>query len=147
MSVNKAILVGFVGKDPEIRRTQAGAPVATFSLATSEHWRDKATGERKERTEWHRVVVFNEALITSVVEPFVKKGSRLYVEGAISTRKYTQNNVEKYTTEITLKAFNATIQLLDRAERAPAPDADAYGSTSTRDAAAGKPAIDDEIPF
>ncbi len=112
-SVNKVILVGNVGRDPEIRRTQDGRPIANLSLATSETWRDKATGERKERTEWHRVVVFNENLC-KVVEQYVKKGSKLYIEGQLQTRKWTdQQGVEKYSTEVVLQGFNGNMTLLD----------------------------------
>jgi single-strand DNA-binding protein len=113
--VNKVILVGNLGKDPEIRTLQNGGRVANFSLATSESWKDKATGERKERTEWHRVVVFNDNLV-GVIERFVKKGSKLYVEGQIETRKYTDNQgQERYTTEIVLRQYRGEITLLDSA--------------------------------
>ncbi|MDX2309587.1 MAG: single-stranded DNA-binding protein [Hyphomicrobium sp.] len=112
-SVNKVILVGNVGKDPEIRRTQDGRPIANISLATSETWRDKATGERKEKTEWHRVVVFNENLC-KVVEQYVRKGSKLYVEGQLQTRKWTdQSGAEKYSTEVVLQGFNGSLTMLD----------------------------------
>ena len=112
-SVNKVILVGNLGKDPEIRRTQDGRPIANLSLATSETWRDKNSGERKEKTEWHRVVVFNEALC-KVIEQYVKKGAKLYIEGALQTRKYTdKDGVEKYSTEVVLQGFNATMTMLD----------------------------------
>ncbi|MEQ1718426.1 MAG: single-stranded DNA-binding protein [Hyphomicrobium sp.] len=114
-SVNKVILVGNVGKDPEIRRTQDGRPIANLSLATSESWRDKATGERKEKTEWHRVVIFSEPLC-KVVEQYVKKGSKLYIEGALQTRKWTdQAGVEKYSTEVVLQGFNGSLTMLDGA--------------------------------
>lgn len=112
-SVNKVILVGNVGKDPEIRRTQDGRPIANLSLATSETWRDKQTGERKEKTEWHRVVIFSEPLC-KVVEQYVRKGSKLYVEGALQTRKYTdQSGVEKFSTEVVLQGFNGSLTMLD----------------------------------
>ncbi len=112
-SVNKVILVGNVGKDPEIRRTQDGRPIANLSLATSETWRDKATGERKEKTEWHRVVVFSEPLC-KVVEQYVRKGSKLYIEGQLQTRKWTdQSGVEKYSTEVVLQGYNAALTMLD----------------------------------
>src|SRR6185312_1901398 len=112
-SVNKVILVGNVGKDPEIRRTQDGRPIANLSLATSETWRDKATGERKEKTEWHRVVIFSEPLC-KIVEQYVKKGSKLYIEGALQTRKWTdQSGAEKYSTEVVLQGFNGTLTMLD----------------------------------
>ncbi|PPD27816.1 MAG: single-stranded DNA-binding protein [Hyphomicrobium sp.] len=112
-SVNKVILVGNVGKDPEIRRTQDGRPIANLSLATSETWRDKNTGEKKEKTEWHRVVIFSEPLC-KVVEQYVKKGSKLYIEGALQTRKWTdQSGVEKYSTEVVLQGFNGSLTMLD----------------------------------
>ena len=112
-SVNKVILVGNLGKDPEIRRTQDGRPIANLSVATSETWRDKNTGERKEKTEWHRVVIFNEGLC-KVVEQYVKKGSKVYIEGALQTRKWTdQSGVEKYSTEVVLQGFNSTLTMLD----------------------------------
>ncbi len=112
-SVNKVILVGNVGKDPEIRRTQDGRPIANLSLATSETWRDKATGERKEKTEWHRVVIFSEPLC-KVVEQYVKKGAKLYVEGQLQTRKWTdQSGAEKYSTEVVLQGFNGSLTMLD----------------------------------
>ncbi len=112
-SVNKVILVGNLGKDPEIRRTQDGRPIANLTVATSETWRDKNTGERKEKTEWHRVVIFNEGLC-KVVEQYVKKGSKVYIEGALQTRKWTdQSGVEKYSTEVVLQGFNSTLTMLD----------------------------------
>lgn len=112
-SVNKVILVGNLGKDPEIRRTQDGRPIANLSVATSETWRDKATGERKEKTEWHRVVIFNEGLC-KVAEQYLKKGAKIYVEGALQTRKWTdQAGVEKYSTEVVLQGFNSTLTMLD----------------------------------
>src|SRR4029078_1386604 len=104
-SVNKVILVGNVGKDPEIRRTQDGRPIANLSLATSERWRDKSTGERKKKTEWHRVVIFSEPLC-KVVEQYVKKGSKLYIEGALQTRKWTdQTRPENDSTAVTLHSL------------------------------------------
>jgi single-strand DNA-binding protein len=112
-SVNKVILVGNLGKDPEIRRTQDGRPIANLSVATSETWRDNATGERKEKTEWHRVVIFNEGL-AKVAEQYLKKGAKVYVEGALQTRKWTdQSGVEKYSTEVVLQGFNSTLTMLD----------------------------------
>ena len=112
-SVNKVILVGNVGRDPEIRSMQNGGKVAQLSVATSETWRDKNSGERQERTEWHRVVVFNERLI-EVVERFVKKGRKLFVEGELQTRKWTDNQgQERYSTEVVLQRFRGDLQLLD----------------------------------
>lgn len=141
--VNKVILVGHLGKDPEITQTRSGAPVAQFSCATSETWRDKATGERKQSTEWHQIVIFNEGLV-KIAEQYLKKGSKVYIEGQIRTRKWTDNSgQERYRTEIVLPAFRGSITLLDRAERAPAPDDDSYGSGND----AAPAGIDDEIPF
>jgi single-strand DNA-binding protein len=112
-SVNKVILVGNVGKDPEIRRTQDGRPIANLSLATSESWRDKNSGERKEKTEWHRVVVFSEPLC-KVIEQYVKKGSKLYIEGALQTRKWqNKEGQDQYSTEVVLQGYNGTLTMLD----------------------------------
>jgi len=111
-SVNKVILLGNVGADPEIRRTQAGKPIANIRLATSESWRD-ANGERKEKTEWHTVVCFNEGLC-KVIENYVKKGSKIYIEGALQTRKWQdQSGNDRYSTEVVLQGFNCTLTLLD----------------------------------
>lgn len=115
--INKSILVGHVGKDPVIRRTQAGKAIANFSVATSESWTDKQTGERKEDVSWHQVVVFNEGL-AGVVEKYVKKGSRIYVEGASKTRKFQdQNGQDRWVTEVVLQGFGASLVLLDGKER------------------------------
>jgi single-strand DNA-binding protein len=112
-SINKVILVGNLGKDPEIRRTQDGRTIANLSIATSEQWRDKATGERKEKTEWHRVVIFNEGL-AKVAEQYLKKGAKVYIEGALQTRKWTdQAGVEKYSTEVVLQGFNSNLTMLE----------------------------------
>jgi single-strand DNA-binding protein len=114
-SVNKVILVGNVGKDPEIRRTQDGRPIANLNIATSESWRDKATGEKKEKTEWHRVVIFSEPLC-KIVEQYVKKGAKLYIEGQLQTRKWTdKDGAEKYSTEVVLQGFNGSLTMLDGA--------------------------------
>src|SRR5665213_3182439 len=108
-SINKVILVGNLGRDPEIRSTNDGTRIANLALATSESWRDRNSGERKERTEWHRVVIFNERLV-EIVEKYVRKGSKLYIEGALQTRKWTDNaGVEKYSTEIVLQRFRAPV--------------------------------------
>src|SRR6185312_2983951 len=112
-SVNKVILVGNLGRDPEIRSTQDGTRVANLSLATSESWRDKGSGERKERTEWHRIVIFNERLV-DVAEKFLKKGSKIYVEGALQTRKWTDpQGQERYSTEVVLQRFRGELTMLD----------------------------------
>ena len=112
-SVNKVILVGNLGRDPEIRQFPNGGSVASFSIATSESWKDRNTGERKEKTEWHRVAVFSEGLV-KVVERFLKKGSKVYIEGQLETRKWTDNaGQEKYTTEVVLRNFGSTLTMLD----------------------------------
>ncbi len=112
-SVNKVILIGNVGADPEIRRTQDGRPIANLRIATSETWRDRNSGERREKTEWHTVVVFNEGLC-KVVEQYVKKGAKLYIEGALQTRKWQdQNGQDRYSTEVVLQGFNSTLTMLD----------------------------------
>ncbi len=112
-SVNKVILVGNLGRDPEIRRTQDGRPVANLRIATSESWRDKATGERRERTEWHSVVIFNENLCR-VAEQYLRKGSKVYIEGQLQTRKWQdQSGQERYTTEVVVQGFNGQLTMLD----------------------------------
>lgn len=112
-SVNKVILVGNLGRDPEIRRTQDGRPIANLSLATSENWRDRNSGERREKTEWHRVVIFNEGLC-KVAEQFLRKGSKVYIEGQLQTRKWQdQSGQDKYSTEVVLQNYNSTLQMLD----------------------------------
>ena len=159
-SVNKVILVGNLGKDPEIRRTQDGRPIANLSIATSETWRDKATGERKEKTEWHRVVIFNEGLC-KVAEQYLKKGAKVYIEGALQTRKWTdQSGVEKYSTEVVLQGFNSTLTMLDGRGGGGgggfgSDDAGDFGSSGPassvprRAVAAGSrnSDMDDDIPF
>ena len=112
-SVNKVILVGNLGKDPEIRRTQDGRPIANLTVATSESWRDKASGERKEKTEWHRVVIFSEPLCR-VVEQYLKKGAKVYIEGQLQTRKWQdKDGQDKYSTEVVLQGFNSVLTMLD----------------------------------
>jgi single-strand DNA-binding protein len=160
-SVNKVILVGNLGKDPEIRRTQDGRPIANLSIATSETWRDKGTGERKEKTEWHRVVIFSEPLC-KIVEQYLKKGAKVYIEGALQTRKWTdQSGVEKYSTEVVLQGFNSTLTMLDGRSGGgggsfSSDDAGDFGSSSPassaprRAVAAGggrNSDMDDDIPF
>lgn len=156
-SVNKVIMVGNLGADPEIRRTQDGKAIANLRLATSESWRDKSSGERREKTEWHRVVIFNENL-SKIAEQYLKKGSKVYVEGQLQTRKWTdKDGQEKYSTEVVLQGFGGTLTMLDRAESGDdrqdhqrerpadikppggnAPQAPRYSKTQLRD---------DEIPF
>jgi single-strand DNA-binding protein len=142
--VNKHIIVGRLGADPKIRATQSGAKVAEFSVATDETWRDKSTGERRQATEWHRVVIFAEGLV-KVVEQYVKKGARVYVEGPSKTRKYTpRDGIERSVTEIVLSGFGSQLVLLERREGAPPPASeDDYGAGGGSDAAPP----DDDIPF
>jgi single-strand DNA-binding protein len=153
-SVNKVILVGNLGKDPEIRTLNSGDKVANLSIATSETWRDKASGERKEKTEWHRVVIFNENLV-KVAENYLKKGQTVYIEGQLATRKYEQNGVEKYSTEIVLQRFRGELTMLGgRGEGGGASSGDDYGGGYS---GGGQPArssgpkqdfpMDDDIPF
>jgi single-strand DNA-binding protein len=112
-SVNKVILVGNLGKDPEIRSFQNGGKVANFSIATSESWKDKNTGEKREKTDWHNVAIFNEGLVR-VAEQYLRKGSKVYIEGQLQTRKWTdQSGADKYTTEVVLQNFNGTLVMLD----------------------------------
>lgn len=112
-SVNKVILVGNLGADPEIKRTQDGRPIANLRIATSETWRDKNSGERKEKTEWHRVVIFNEGLCR-IAEQYLKKGAKVYIEGQLQTRKWTdQSGAERYSTEVVLQNFNSVLTMLD----------------------------------
>jgi len=159
-SVNKVILVGNLGKDPEIRRTQDGRPIANLSIATSETWRDKGTGERKEKTEWHRVVIFSEPLC-KIVEQYLKKGAKVYIEGALQTRKWTdQSGVEKYSTEVVLQGFNSTLTMLDgRSGGGSFGSDDAGGDFGSSSPASSAPRravaagggrnsdMDDDIPF
>src|SRR6266508_7059016 len=127
-SVNKVILVGNLGADPEIRRTQDGRPIANLRVPTSENWRDKTTGERREKTEWHRVVIFNENLCR-IAEQYLKKRSKVYLEGQLQTRKWTdQQGVERYSTEVVLQGFNSALTMLDRAGGGGGAGADEGGS-------------------
>ena len=112
-SLNKVMLIGRLGQDPEVRSTQDGRSLCTFSLATSENWNDKNTGEKREKTEWHRVVVFNEGLV-NIIQQYVKKGSNVFIEGQLQTRKWEdKDGIEKYTTEVVLQGFNSTFKMLD----------------------------------
>ena len=158
-SVNKVILVGNLGRDPEVRHTQDGKPVVTLNLATSETWKDRNSGERKERTEWHRVVIFNENLCR-VAEQYLRKGSTLYIEGALQTRKWTdQAGVEKYTTEVVLQRFRGELTMLGgRADGGGSSGGGDYGGPSSggdggsssgggSSFGGGSADLDDEIPF
>lgn len=158
-SVNKVILIGNLGKDPEVRRLNNGDPVVNLSIATSETWRDKMSGERKEKTEWHRVVIFNDQL-AKVAEQYLKKGSKVYLEGQLQTRKYTdQSGAEKYSTEIVIQKYRGELTMLDGrneggGERSFGGDDSGYGGGGggNRRVAEGPKEsfsqdMDDEIPF
>lgn len=166
-SVNKVILIGNLGRDPEIRRTQDGRPIANLNVATSETWRDRNTGERKERTEWHRVVIFSEGLC-KVAEQYLRKGSKVYIEGQLQTRKWQdQSGQDKYSTEVVLQGFSGTLTMLDGRDGGGAsassgmhesgpggydagPRDSGYNAPSSSRPSSGesfdKP-LDDEIPF
>jgi single-strand DNA-binding protein len=154
-SVNKVILVGNLGRDPEVRHTQQGGLIVNMSIATSENWRDKASGERKERTEWHRVVIFNEKL-AEVAQKYLRKGAKVYVEGQLQTRKWTdQSGAEKYTTEVVLPRFGGTMTMLDGRSGGGGGDAgDDYGGGGNDRGGSGgggqppmRGDMDDDIPF
>jgi single-strand DNA-binding protein len=155
-SVNKVILVGNVGRDPESRTMQNGGKVVSFSVATSETWNDKASGERREKTQWHRIAIFNEK-IGEVAERYLKKGAKVYIEGALETRKYTdKDGVERETSEVVLQRFRGEMTMLDRAEGDGAFSRDRAPAAARPAAGAGKAApswepagsdLDDEIPF
>ena len=156
-SVNKVILVGNLGADPEIRRTQDGRPIANLSVATSESWRDKNSGERREKTEWHRVVIFNEGLC-KIAENYLKKGSKVYLEGRLQTRKWQdQQGQDRYTTEVVLQKFRGELQMLDsRGGEGGQVGYDRGGSSRGSDFGQSGPVedrgrasadMDDEIPF
>ena len=149
-SLNKVMLIGNLGADPVIRQTQDGKRLAQLSLATSESWKDKATGEKKEKTSWHRIVIFNDGL-AGVVENYVKKGSKIFVEGQLQTRKFTdQDGNEKYTTEVVLGNYNGTLTMLD-SRSGNTESMGAIDSDVNQDMASTQPPadldIDDEIPF
>lgn len=157
-SVNKVILVGHLGADPEVRTLPSGGKVANFSVATSERWTDKNSGEKKERTEWHRVAVFGNGEsggLAGLAEKYLKKGSAVYLEGQLQTRKWQdQSGQDKYSTEVVLQGFNSNLTLLDRSEGGnrppPVNSPDDYGRTSTRgpDGGSAAPGADDDtIPF
>ena len=157
-SVNKVILVGNLGADPEVRRTQDGRPIVNLRVATSENWRDKATGERREKSEWHRVVIFSEGL-AKIAEQYLKKGSKVYLEGALQTRKWQdKDGQDRYSTEVVLQGFNSALTMLDRAGGGGAgADNSDFGSAGPTASRERKPAMagaggkrddmDDEIPF
>lgn len=159
-SVNKVILIGNLGRDPEIRRTQDGRPIANLRIATTESWRDKATGERREKTEWHTVVIFNENLCR-VVEQYLKKGSKVFIEGSLQTRKWQgQDGQDRYSTEVVLQGFNGTLTMLDgrsgggagmqengQAEYGRSDNGHGNGGKSGGSKGGFDKQLDDEIPF
>ena len=156
-SVNKVILVGNLGADPEVRRTNDGRPVVNLRVATSDSWKDKTTGERREKTEWHRVVIFSEGLCR-IAEQYLKKGSKVYLEGALQTRKWQDKETgkDRYSTEVVLQGFNSQLTMLDTRGGASADSGDDFGSSGPSVSRERKPAMagagkrddmDDEIPF
>jgi len=155
-SVNKVILVGNLGRDPEVRYSQSGGKIVNMSVATSEQWKDRQTGERREKTEWHRVVIFDERL-ADVAEQYIKKGSKVYLEGTLQTRKWTGNDgQERYTTEVVLPRFNGVLTMLD-SRGGGGPDSGGYGGGGMDSGGGGSSGgggggsmggdLDDEIPF
>ena len=157
-SINKVILIGNLGADPEIRHTQDGRPIANLRVATSESWRDKGTGERRERTEWHRVVIFNEGLCR-IAEQYLRKGSKVYLEGQLQTRKWEdQSGQERYTTEVVLQGFNSQLTMLDSRNSGAGEGGQDFASSGAGDFGQSGPMdtaktgtfdkeLDDEIPF
>ncbi|MFT4718255.1 MAG: single-strand DNA-binding protein [Rickettsiales bacterium] len=145
MTINKVILVGNLGNDPEIRSTSDGREIANFSLATSESWKDKNTGERKSKAEWHRIVIFSQGLV-GIVKSYLKKGTKIYLEGQLQTRKWTDNSgIEKYTTEIVLQNFNSTLSILD--SKQSSSDTSNKFNDNSQDQNSADDIIDDDIPF
>ena len=148
-SLNKVLLIGRLGADPEIKQTQGGKGFASLSVATSENWKDKNSGEKKEKTEWHRVVIFNEGLV-NVVKQYLKKCAQIYVEGQLTTNKYTDNNgQEKYSTQIVLQGYNSTLKMLGGATGSPQGGVDQSSASSSlpSDDMSSPADLDDEVPF
>lgn len=150
-SINKVILVGNLGADPKVSNTQSGSKIVNLNIATSDSWKDKLSGERKERTEWHRVVIFNSQL-ADIAERYLRKGSKVYLEGQLQTRKWEDNNgQERYTTEIVLQNFTGTLVLLDgRGDSVPAGGNDVFSGSAggwDNSTAAAPAELDDDIPF
>ena len=145
-SLNKVMLIGRLGQDPEVRNTQDGRSLCTFSIATSESWNDKNTGEKREKTEWHRIVVFNEGLV-NVVQQYLKKGSNVFIEGQLQTRKWEdKDGIEKYTTEVVLQGFNSTFKMLDN-RNSTSTDNNFSQDNAISDSSNFDTEIDDDIPF
>ena len=148
-SLNKVLLIGRLGADPEIKQTQGGKGFASLSVATSENWKDKNSGGKKEKTDWHRVVIFNEGLV-NVVKQYLKKGAQIYVEGQLTTNKYTDNNgQEKYSTQIVLQGYNSTLKMLGGATGSPQGGVDQSSASSSlpSDDMSSPADLDDEVPF
>ena len=157
-SVNKVILVGNLGRDPEVRQSQAGAKIVNFSVATSDSWKDKNTGERREKTEWHRVVIFSEGL-ANIAEQYLRKGSKVYIEGSLQTREYEKDGIKRYSTEVVLRGFNSTMTMLDTkggggGDFASSGNGGQPDYVSSDNGGGGAPSapppggdLDDEIPF
>lgn len=148
-SVNKVILIGNLGADPEIRRTNDGRPIANLRLATSENWKDKATGEKREKTEWHRVVIFNEGLCR-VAEQYLKKGAKVYLEGQLQTRKWQdkESGQDRYSTEVVLQGFNSSLTMLDsKRDGRDTADGDEYNQEPPPVRNGKRNDLDEEIPF
>lgn len=157
-SVNKVILVGNLGRDPEVRQSQAGAKIVNFSVATSDSWKDKNTGERREKTEWHRVVIFSEGL-ANIAEQYLRKGSKVYIEGSLQTREYEKDGIKRYSTEVVLQGFNSAMTMLDTkggggGDFASSGNGGQPDYVSSDNGGGGAPSapppggdLDDEIPF
>jgi len=148
-SINKVVLLGNLGADPKVSNTQNGSKIVNLNVATTDSWRDKATGERRDRTEWHRVVIFNPQL-ADIAERYLRKGSKVYLEGQLQTRKWEDNTgAERYTTEVVLQNFSSNLVLLDSRGDAPAASSDDVfsGSSSSWDSSSSSSDLDDDIPF
>ena len=146
-SLNKVLLIGRLGNDPEVKQMQNGKSVARLSVATSENWKDKNSGEKKEKTEWHRVVIFNEGLV-NVVQQYLKKGAQVYIEGQLSTNKYTDNNgQEKYSTQIVLQGYNSTLKMLGGGNQGASMSDQSASSSLPSDEPIPSSGLDDEVPF
>ena len=146
-SLNKVLLIGRLGNDPEVKQMQNGKSVARLSVATSENWKDKNSGEKKEKTEWHRVVIFNEGLV-NVVQQYLKKGAQVYIEGQLSTNKYTDNNgQEKYSTQIVLQGYNSTLKMLGGGNQGASMSDQSSSSSLPSDEPIPSSGLDDEVPF
>ena len=150
-SVNKVILVGNLGKDPEIRTFQSGSRVANFSIATSESWKDKNSGERKEKTEWHRISILDDRLV-DIVEKYVKKGSKLFIEGQLETREYEKDGQKRYLTEVVLRPFRGSLTMLDSKGSSSSSSMgaiadDSFGDVSSGGSQGRADEFDDNVPF